>query len=192
MNIYRNRKVVFAALAASVFFLVASSSVLAQRPIKHISATAMGTSTQLGKVVSIDLRITEYSTANDQAALLEAFKTDGSEGLVNALERMQSKGRIAVTGTLGFDVNYIREFKEKDGSRRIRFVTDRPITFGESWGARRSRDFNITMGEIIIRKGRNASTGTLMPAARVRLNRDGELEIETYQNPWNLTNIRVW
>lgn len=192
MKIYNNRITLFAAFAASVFFLVASSSVLAQRPIKQISATAMGTSTQLGSVVSIDLRIREYSTANDQAALLEAFKTDGSEGLVNALEKMHSKGRIAVTGTLGFDVNYIREFKMEDGSRKIRFVTDRPITFGEAWGSRRSRDFNITIGEIIIRKGRNASTGTLMPAARVRLNRDGELEIETFQNPWNLTNIRVW
>lgn len=191
MKIFCDRKVIIAAFAASVFLLVASSSALAQR-VKQISATAMGTSTQLGSVVSIDLRINEFSTAADQAALLEAFKTDGSEGLVNALEKMQSKGRIAITGTLGFDVNYIREFKQEDGSRKIRFVTDRPVTFGEVWGARRSRDFNITMGEIIIRKRRNDSTGTLMPAARVRLDRNGELEIETLQNPWNLVNIRVW
>ena len=191
MKIYHNRKVVFAALAASVFFLVASSPVLAQRA-KHISATARGTSTQLGRTVSIDLRISEYSTAKDQAALIEAFKTDGNEGLVNAVEKMQAKGRIAITGTLGYDVNYIHEIKNKDGSRTIRFVTDRPVSFGEVWGARRSRDFNITMGEITIRKGRNKSTGTLMPAARVRLNRDNVLEVETYQNPWNLINIRVW
>ena len=191
MKIYRNRKVVFAALAAFVFFLAANNSALAQNT-KRISATARGTSTQLGRVVSIDLRISEYSTPADQAILLEAFTSNGSEGLVNALERMSSKGRIAITGTLGFDVNYIREFKEKDGSRKIRFVTDRPVTFGEAWGATRSRDFNITMGEIIIRKERNRSSGTLMPAARVRLNRQGELEIETFQNPWDLLNIRVW
>jgi hypothetical protein len=191
MKLYSVRKFVIAACAASLVFLVASSSAMAQRS-KHISATARGTSTQLGQMVNIDLRIREYSTDEDQAVLLEAFKTNGSEGLVNALERMSAKGRIAITGTLGFDVNYIRELKMEDGSRKIRFVTDRPVSFGEIWGARRSRDFDITMGEIIIRKGRNNSTGTLMPAARVRLNRQGELEIETLQNPWNLANIRVW
>ncbi len=191
MKIFSNRNILFAAFALAAVCFLSSVPAMAQKA-KRISATARGTSTQLGQVVNIDLRIFQYSTAADQAILLEAFTANGSEGLVNALERMSSKGRIAINGTLGFDVNYIREFKEKDGSRKIRFVTDRPVTFGEIWGSTRSRDFNITMGEIIIRKERNRSTGTLMPAARVRLNRQGELEIETLQNPWNLMNIRVF
>jgi hypothetical protein len=180
-----------AAMAITLFCLAASISVSAQKP-EQISATAMGTSTQLGRIINIDLRIVEYSTADDQAALLEAFKSHGSEGLVNALEKMKSKGRIAITGTLGFDVNYIREFKMEDGSRKIRFVTDRPITFGEAWGARRSMDYMITMGEINISKDKGKNTGTLMPAAKIQLDKEGELKIETYQNPWNLRSIKVW
>ena len=46
---------------------------------------------------------------------------------------MTAKGRISMTGTLGTDVNYIKEFKIPEG-RKIRMVTDRLIRFGEAWG----------------------------------------------------------
>jgi len=66
--------------------------------------------------------------------LLEAFHAQGNEGLVNAVSKMTSKGRIAITDTLGYDVNYVRRFNQTDGSTVLRMVTDRPITFGEAWG----------------------------------------------------------
>ena len=191
MKIYHNQKIAFAVFAATMFCLLTSGSVWAQKT-KQISATARGTSTQLGQIVSIDLRISEYSTADDQKALLEAFKANGSEGLANALDKMKSKGRIAITGTLGFDVNYIREFKMPDGTRKIRFVTDRPIRFGEAWASTRSMDYMISLGEINLSKEKGKSTGTLMPVAKVELDKEGELKIETYQNPWELLNIKVW
>jgi hypothetical protein len=178
------------ALAIAAVFLLTGTSAMAQKS-EFIGATAMGTSTQLGRVVSIDFRIFEYSTADDQKALLAAFTEAGSEGLANAVDKMKSKGRISITGTLGYDVNYIREFKMPDGSRKIRFVTDRPIRFGELWGSTRSRDYELSMGEIILSKKKGENSGTLMPAAKVRLNKEGELEIEAYQNPWKLENIRV-
>jgi hypothetical protein len=105
---------------------------------------------------------------------------------------MNSKGRIAITGTLGYDVNYIREFKMPDGSRRIRFVTDRAIRFGEAWHSTRSMDYQLCLGELIITAQGSKNSGTLMPAALLRLNKEGELEIENYQNPWKLTNIRIF
>jgi hypothetical protein len=193
MHLFRQYDLRFIMTAAAAVLLCASLEASAQKQkTEQISSTAMGTSQQLGRMISVDLRIFEYSTADDQKALLEAFGQNGSEGLANALDKMKSKGRIAITGTLGFDVNYIRQFKMSDGSRKIRFVTDRPILFGEAWGATRSMDYQVSIGEIIIRKAKGKSTGTLMPAAKVKLNKDKELEIETYQNPWNLTNIKVW
>ena len=160
--------------------------------VMHVGATAMGTSTQLGRLVNVDLRINEFSTPEDQKVLLEVFAEKGSEGLANALEKMNAKGRIAITGTLGYDVNYIREFKMPDGSRRIRFVTDRAIRFGEAWHSTRSMDYQLCLGELIITAQGSKNSGTLMPAALLRLNKEGELEIENYQNPWKLTNIRIF
>lgn len=179
------------AAALAAILLVASSSSFAQKS-EQIGGTAMGTGQQTGRIINIDLRIFERSVAADQKALLEAFAENGSEGLANALDKMKAKGRIAITGTLGYDVNYIREFKMPDGSRKIRFVTDRPIRFGEAWGSTRSVDYQISIGEIIIRKEKGRSSGTLLPATKVKLNKDGEIEFEAFQNPWNLTNIRVY
>ena len=160
---------------------------------KTIRAIARGTSTQLGRLINVDIRINSVSAAADQGALLEAFQAGGSEGLANALEKMRSKGRIAITGTLGYDLNYIRKFTDANGNTVIRFVTDRPIRFGEAWGSTRSRDYEITLGEVVIPKADpKKAKGTLMPATRVRLNKKGEIELENFQNPWELTNLKIY
>jgi hypothetical protein len=187
----RLSRILLAAAAAVCICLLSNTNTFAQR-IKQISATARGTSTQMGRIVNVDFHIYGFSTPDDQKILLEAFRADGSEGLANALDKMNSKGRIAITGTIGYDVNYIREFKMPDGSVKIRFVTDRPIRFAEAWGSTRTIDYMISMGEIIISKQKGKSGGTLMPASKVKLNKEGELEIEAYQNPWELVNIRAY
>jgi hypothetical protein len=66
---------------------------------EFIQATAEGTSTQLGRMIGINIIINEYSTAEDQKALIAAFTEKGNEGLTHALDKMKSKGRIAITGT---------------------------------------------------------------------------------------------
>lgn len=158
---------------------------------EFIQATAQGTSTQLGKMVSINLTINEHSTDEDQRALIEAFEQKGSEGVANALHKMHSKGRISITGTLGYDVNYIREFKMPDGSRKIRVITDRPISFGEAWSASRSEDYNLSAVEIIISEEKGKSHGTLLPACQFKIDKEKALQIETFQNPWKLVNVQV-
>lgn len=158
------------------------------KPI-HIQATAMGTSTQLGRVVSIDIIVNEFSTAADQKGLITAFEERGNEGLYHAVDKLGSKGRIRITGTLGYDLNYIRELPQPDGSRKIRFVTDRPILFGEAWGSTRSRDYSISAGEVILSKEKGKSSGALLPACQLKLDKEKHLEIEAFQNPWKLENI---
>ncbi|MBK8466876.1 MAG: hypothetical protein IPL32_13690 [Chloracidobacterium sp.] len=183
---------ILATILMSVFLLLLAGLAVSAQKMEQISGTAMGTSTQLGRLTNVDVRISEYSTAEDKNVLLEVFREKGSEGLANALDKMKSKGRIAVTGTLGFDLNYIRTFPMPDGGRRIRFVTDRPIAFGELWSSSRSMDYSLAMGEIIISKKKGETKGTLYPVAKLKLDEKGEIMIETFQNPWNLVNIKVW
>ena len=177
-------------LALLMLTVMTVSNARAQKR-EYVQATAMGTSTQMGRIVNIDLIVSDLSNNEDKSALIEAFTSGGSQGLANALDKMGSKGRIRITGTLGYDVNYIRDFHLPDGSRMVRFITDRPITFGESWGSTRSQDYQITMGEVIIHKDKKKSEGRLFPAAMVRLNKQNEIEVEAFQNPWQLNNIRV-
>jgi hypothetical protein len=157
-----------------------------------IQAQAMGQGTALGRTFSVTAIINEYSTPDDQQILIESFQKAGNEGLINALSKMKAKGNLAITGTLGFDVNYIREFPTATG-RRVRLVTDRPVTFGEAWISSRSMDYTLCMVELDLSSAKGKSTGVLIPAGKLKINKDKELEIETVQyEPWKLFNIIDW
>lgn len=171
--------------------LLASHSTSAQKLPKpiYIQAQAMGQSTQLGRTFSITLIIEEFSTPADQKGLLAAFNEKKNEGLVNALSKMHTKGRMSITGTLGYDVAYIRQWKQPDGSIRYRLVTNRPITFGEAWSDSRSMDYSLSGVEIIMYPDKKKNSGTLLPAVKLKMTKENQLELETLQNPWRLVNI---
>jgi hypothetical protein len=156
-----------------------------------IQAQAMGTSTQMGRSYNITARISEYSPPSDQAILLEAFRAKGNEGLVNALSKMSAKGRLAITGTLGGDLAYIRRFDRPDGSVVLRMITNRLLRFGEVWADTRSSDYQLSGLEITFSKDKKKKSGTLIPAAALKVDKEGRIEIEAYQNPWNLVNIQI-
>jgi len=156
---------------------------------EYYQAQAYGTGTQMGRTVNVSILINQYSTPEDQKVLLNAFTTKGMFGLTNALNKMKSKGRIAITGTLGYDLAYIRSFKTEQG-RKIRVVTDRPITFAEMRESTRSSDYSMSAAELDLNDEESKSTGTLLPLCKLNVNKQGELEIEAFQNPWTLRQIQ--
>jgi len=156
-----------------------------------IDSAAMGTSTQLGRNTSVKLLIYSFSTPEDRETLMKAFQQGQNQGLVDALQKMKSVGRIQIPGTLGYDVAYIREIQTPTG-RQIRFVTNRKISFKEAYRNTQSQAFNLTAGQIEINdKDKSKSAGVLYPAAQLTINKNGELQIELRKNPWRLTNIIV-
>ena len=157
-----------------------------------IDATAMGTSTQLGRTVSVKVIINQFSTQQDRQVLVDAFKKGQSPGLVKALTNMKPVGRIAITGTVGYDLSYIALMPSPTG-RRIRFATNRLIRFAEAYGNTQSAAFDLTAGEFELNDSdKNKSTGILYPAAQLIINKEGQLQFELRQNPWKLVNIIDW
>jgi hypothetical protein len=157
-----------------------------------IDATAMGTGTQMGHTVGIKITINRYSTDADRQVLVEAFKQGQSQGLVKALEKMQPVGRIAITGTLGYDLAYIKLVKTPTG-RQIRFATNRLIRFSEAYYNSQSKAFDLTAGRIDLNDtDKKKSGGVLYPASQLIINKQGQLQFELRQNPWNLVNIIDW
>ena len=141
----------------------------------------------MGRIFGVTIVINEYSTANDQKALIEAFDARGSEGLFNAVGKMPARGRISITGALGYDINYVKVFQTASG-RKIRIVTDRPITFGEAWDDSRSEDYNLSVLELDL-NAEGKGTGILVPACQFQLDKQHEIEIQAYRNPWRLTDV---
>ena len=122
--------------------------------------------------------------------MIEAFNQKKNEGLVNAVSKMHSKGRMAITGTLGYDVNYIKKFDMPDGSTKIRMLTDRPILFGEAWGDTRSMDYSLSGVEVILSPDEEKNSGILLPALKLKLDKENQLQLELLQNEWKLVNVR--
>jgi hypothetical protein len=188
------RKFSYGALLLAALLLIGVIAAVSadDRSTETIDATAMGTSTQLGQNVSVKVTIYEFSTDEDRKILIDAFMKGQNQGLVNALTKMKSVGRIAITGTIGYDLSYIRLIPTPTG-RKIRFVTNRLLRFGEAYYNTQTTAFNLTAGEIEINDSdKDKSSGVLFPAAQLVINKEGQLEFQLNKNPWKLVNIIDW
>jgi hypothetical protein len=178
-------------LALSVFLTVGSKTAFSEK-YETIEASAMGTGTQLGQVFEIRLAIYEFSTMEDRQILVQAFEKGQNQGLVNALTRMRAVGRLSLTGTVGYDCSFIRLIPTPTG-RKIRFVTNRPIRFGEAFFDTQSQAFNLSGGELDLNdQDKNKSTGVFFPAAQLVIDKQGQLQIDLNQNAWKLVDILDW
>ena len=172
--------------------IVGSTLGFSANKTETIDATAMGTSTQMGSEFSVTLNIDDYSTQAEKQILVEAFQKGGDKGLVNALSKMKAAGHIEVTGTLGYDCSYIQMTPTPTG-RKIRFVTNRPLRFGEVYWDTRSTAYNLTAGEFDLNDtDKSKSTGKLYPAAELVIDKQGELQMNLIGNPFNLVNVLDW
>jgi predicted Zn-dependent protease len=175
-----------------LFFLWAGIGTIAKAQERMtIQATAMGTSTQMGKILNVNILIQQFSTQEDRKAIIDAFARSGQDGLVRVLEDMKPKGRVRfASGAVRNDVKYIIELPSETG-RRFRLVTDRNLAFGELYAGTRSRDYSVGAIDLVLTPDGKGS-GTVLPARKLTVDKKKQqVEIETYQNPWKLTNFRL-
>ena len=129
--------------ACLLLVLAGMGAIVKAQGTMTIQATAMGTSTQMGKIVNVNIYIEKFSTVEDRNSLIAAFKKSGQDGMVKVLEDMKPKGRIRfASGGVGNDIKYIMELPSEKG-RRLRLVTDRTLAFAELYQGTRSRDYTV-------------------------------------------------
>jgi len=190
----KSSKWVLIGLFISGLLLLAVFPALSAKKVKDetIEATAMGSDSQMGQNAGISVEIYEYSTPEDRQILLDAFNKGQNQGLVNALTKMHAVGHISVTGTLGYDLAFVRMIPTPTG-RKIRFVTNRQLRFGEVWADAQSTSFNLTAGEFDLNDSdKSKSTGVLYPECQLVIDKQGQLQIQLTQNVWNLVDVLDW
>jgi hypothetical protein len=102
---------------------------------------------------------------------------------------MPAKGRVAITGTIGYQIAYVRSFPTENG-RRIRLVTDRPIQFTEAYINGRSTDYDLSAIEINLNADPKKSDGSLIVAGKFKVDKNQQVAFESYgSGPWSLVNI---
>jgi hypothetical protein len=174
------------------FVVLLTMAVFATSQVETIDANARGTSTQMGSMFHLKVRISQFSTPEDRELLKAAFMKGGNKGLGDALSKMKSAGRIQTPDRVGYDLAYAISIPTPTG-RKIRFVTNRRIAFGEAARNTRSKSFDLTAGEIEVNdQDKSKSGGVLYPATQLIINKDGDVQFELNQNPWELVNIIDW
>ncbi len=179
-------------LVLSLFLVLTVIATSGQAPERMIiQATAKGTSTQMGKLFNVKIIIEEFSTPDDRKALIDAFARSGQDGLVRVLEKMKEKGRISTPWGVGNDIKYIFELPSEQGQRHLRLVTDRRIAMSELRRGTRSEEYSVGAVDLVLKPDSKGS-GTLLPACKLTVNKKNQqIEIETFQNPWELTNFII-
>jgi hypothetical protein len=191
MKLSRSRLGLIAGAVMMVVLAMAALKSGAQDKPKRetIQAQAMGQNRAAGKTFNVTISIDSYSTPDDQTALINAFSQGGQAALTKSLSKMKSKGRVAVTGTLGYDIAYVRSLPSENG-RRIRLITDRPIRFLEARENGRSTDYDLSALELNLNDDKSKSSGSLIIGLRVKVDKDKQLVFESYgSGPWKLVNV---
>jgi hypothetical protein len=188
----KSYKLVIGGLMLVALLTLGSLPFFSREKNETIEASAMGTSTQLGQVVGVSLEIYEFSTPQDRQVLVEAYEKGQNNGLVTALSKMKAVGHCSITGTLGYDVSFIRMIPTPTG-RNIRFITNRLLRFGEVYADTQSQSFNLTAGEFDLNDtDKHKSTGVLYPACQLAMDKEGKIQFQLNQNPWKLVDVIDW
>jgi hypothetical protein len=147
-----------------------------------------------GRTASVDIYVKSYSTDEEAQSLAGALLDGGPETLLKALEKMDSKGRITLSGRVGsYDLKFIRSRPTETG-RRVSAVTDRPLGFLATLFASPSADYKF--GIIVIdlktnKKGKEEGQGEMIYAAKVTVIDGNKVEIENYGvAPVRLMSVR--
>ncbi len=143
-----------------------------------------------GNVVSRGFTLTiEGYTSNEEARkFARILKSKGEDALLKAIAK-EKKGTFALDGQLSHDINTVRVHQTPAG-RIYNIVFERWLTFFEARYGTRSQDYPFTYIELYIDETKGMG-GTLLPAAKIRFNKQNVIEIENFGlYPARLAGVR--
>ena len=110
-----------------------------------------------GNAGIMQIRITGWSPAATRQRLIDTFLAKKQDGLLSALQKEKSKGRLSLPNwqgpdpqnyRLGWDIRYAAHDALPDGGERIVIATDRQMSMWEVRERPRSFDYPFALMEI--------------------------------------------
>jgi hypothetical protein len=183
-----------ALLTAAVLLVAPARSAPPEGSPVSFDAVAINMST-VGKpgVTRLHITIERWSSEEDRDRLRDALIEKGPEALMAALQTIKPRAGFISSGTsLGWNIQYAREYPLVSGGQRVVFATDRPMSFQERIAGARSAEYDFMLAELRIGAD-GKGEGKLVPRAKVTYNKDARsIEIENYANePVRLGEVRV-
>ncbi len=138
----------------------------------------------------MDITINQWSSADERAALLAAFKAGSNLGLYEALQKQASHGYFSQPGGLGYQIRYTRQIKTDTGSKVI-VVTDKFVSNVNFDASSEFLKYPVTAAEMVL-DAKGSGTGTLIVGARLAFSAEGELTIEVPSNQPPIPLTKIW
>jgi len=151
--------------------------------LAHLPSGAGRRMVGAGATGNVDLYVNSYTSDEEAKSLAALLVQAGPDALLKALENIKSKGKITLTGHVGFyDLKLIRSHQTPNG-RRIYAVGDRPIRFLEAYAGSPSRDypFGILQLELETKEnGKEEGEGALIYSAKIKVLDGNSIDVESY------------
>jgi hypothetical protein len=144
---------------------------------KYSATVQVGSGAGQGNIPVI-ITIRSYSSNQEVGQLVNILRSQGSDGLLDAVRKLDSKGNFAPAQRMTQELKLIRSVPTTSG-RQVRIVTDRPIGFLE--GMVGARTLNYQFGIIVMNLDeRGKGDGQMVVAARISFDKGNELVIEKF------------
>jgi hypothetical protein len=193
-----------AALAAAAPTRVVATALEQDAPTLplRLSAWAVNMSNiATGRTNVVDINITRWTTPEERKTLLAALVEKGSDGLMRALLKLPSHGRMRIPGwqgpdphkvVLGWELHYAWHAPEAEGGHRIVLATDRYITMWEARENPRTMDYPFTLLDIRLPRS-GEGVGKASVATKISFDRSKNLmELENFgSEPVRLQQVSI-
>ena len=149
-----------------------------------------------GGTFQLTMNVDQWTSVEERKRLLVIFKEGGSEALMKELRKAKA-GYIsppAFARWPSWEIDVASSIPQPDGGRIVRLFTERPIIFGEAYYNTRSKDYEFGIIELKL-NANGEGEGMTIPAAKLSLNAEGELVVETLPyttGPQKLIGVRQW
>jgi hypothetical protein len=180
---HRTPRFSLALLASGLFAFAIAASNRLDAASSDVKASYLGHLVDISRTFPRDstrpvkVWIDRLTTDEEAAHLADLARTRGVDALEEALGE-DSVGRVQMGERVADPVAYARRFVDADGEHLI-LIARRPIAFREFFRSARSVDYPFTVIQLDLdEEGRGS--GEVLTAARFRLGKNGEIELENY------------
>ena len=183
------RVLIGAAIAVAVVFVCAQpASAQIERFTGVIAKTGgAGPSGFARFTITVD----EYSPDEEAIRLVNLLVEEGPRALESEM-LSHERGRFLTPGELGHNIGIARSHQLENGGRVVRFVAARPLALFEAYNNTRSRDHPFGVIELTL-DAQGKGTGLIVVAAKISLNDENRLEVESFAqvNNFQITMVEV-
>lgn len=139
----------------------------------------------------VDVILRRDSSDEEREKLIAALQEGGQNGLLKAIQKMPSLGRIRTPGQIGLDIRYAQTRTVRDGRRDVFLMSDRPVRFFEEVNQTRSADYPFVVVDLKVDQS-GKGDGQLLPAASIEASQDMKfIDIDNFTTePIRLQNVR--